>query len=452
MELNEQGELPREYFATIESTLNNQRYKYNLFIRYAMGHNPSILDAPAKEDPDNRVPSGFAKKMVDTLIGYMAKVGNITYTSEPPEYIEYIKTNVFDPNDEEILSTEVVADALTTGYAFELLRAQETGSGIQIREYAVSPDAGVAIYDNTLDKNMAAFAHFTSYERMVGTMVDKIYVMTIYYDTFFVVYERPGSATAWEEVDRQDHPFGQVPAVRYRIGRFDVPVFDAVIALIDEHDKVISSGYSDERDRFANSYLLMMKKIGRIVDDDGLTDADKIKQLRIFDDLGSDGTVQNVNNAVAFLTKPSRGSETAESADRFKQLIYEIGQIIDPSSDDFGTLSGIALAYKILPMEWLAAVIEAYLSKGFQRRFELIGAALVNLGIMPDIKMVTIQFRRNLPFDLATLAEIAGKLKGILSDETVLRLFPADVIPSVSVEIERLEGQAQYTLPEPVEE
>jgi hypothetical protein len=71
---------------------------------------------------------------------------------------------------------------------------------------------------------------------------------------------------------------------------------------------------------------------------------------------------------------------------------------------------------------------------------------------MPKVEMVTIQFRRNLPFDLATLAEIAGKLKGILSDETILRLFPADVIPSVSVEIERLEGQVQYTLPEPAEE
>jgi hypothetical protein len=30
-------------------------------------------------------------------------------------------------------------------------------------------------------------------------------------------------------------------------------------------------------------------------------------------------------------------------------------------------------------------------------------------------------------------------LKGILSDETIIRLFPADIVPDVQAELERLE-------------
>lgn len=445
MELNEQGELPREYFTYIEQELNTQRHNYNRNARYADGHNPSIMDATPKDAPDNRVPSGYAKKITDTLLGYMGKVGNITYSSEPQEYIDFVKENILDENDEELLTHEVLAESMTAGASFMLFRAVDN-DGVKIKMYSVTPDTGVAIYDNTLDKSIAAFAHFTSYRKMVANNIETVYVMTIYYDTFFVEYQRGGSSKPWEETDRKNHPFGLVPAVKFTIGRNELPVFDAVIALIDEHDKIISSSYADERERFANSYLLLLKKISRVVGDDGLSDADKIKDLRMFDGLGDDGTILNAANAAAFLTKPSRGGDTAEAADRMEKLIYEISQVIDPSNKDFGTLSGIALAYKILPMEWLCSVIEAYFSKGIQRMFTLIGNAVSAL-YRTQIAPVTIRFRRNLPFDLATIATVAGQLKGILSDETILKLFPADLIPDMAAELERIDGQAHDRLP-----
>jgi SPP1 family phage portal protein len=239
-----------------------------------------------------------------------------------------------------------------------------------------------------------------------------------------------------------------VPVIVYTGNPDMLPVFESVKPLIDEHDKIVSSDYANELERFANSYLLMLKRINTIAGDDGLSDADKIKQMRIFDGLGEDGDIRDASSAVAYLTKPSRGSDVAEAADRFERLIYEQSMVINPADKQFATVSGIALAYKILPMEWLTAAMMAYFLKGLQRRFVLIGNAYQTLfGLAPQ--WVTIHERRNLPIDLQSIAITAGQLKGILSDETILGLFPADIVPSIASEISKLEMQAMTRLPEP---
>ena len=55
-----------------------------------------------------------------------------------------------------------------------------------------------------------------------------------------------------------------------------------------------------------------------------------------------------------------------------------------------------------------------------------------------DSTEVSIQFHRNLPMDILSLAQTAGMLKGILSDETILKMFPASLVPDVEEELERL--------------
>jgi hypothetical protein len=102
-------------------------------------------------------------------------------------------------------------------------------------------------------------------------------------------------------------------------------------------------------------------------------------------------------------------------------------------------------------MEWLSADIEAYFSRGLQRRLQLIGQAMATMQSI-GMEWVTIHFRRNIPIDVEALAVQSGMLKGILSDETILTLFPADIVPSVQQELERIESQRTYTLPESVDE
>jgi SPP1 family phage portal protein len=425
MELNEQGELPKIYIDKLPQLIGQQALVYRTREQYAKGRNPVILHKPKKQEPDNRVPTPIARKAVKTVQGYATKPGNISYSSDG-DYANEIKELVLDLNDEELLTSELWGDCLTAGFGFEVLRMD---ASLNIRQYRIKPDSGFMVYDDTLDNLPIAFVHLATTERLEGERLVEAQIMTIYYADQVVEYTRQGQS-AFVETDRFAHPFGAVPAVRYRISPELENLFDAVLYLIDEHDKIISSDYADEHERFANAYLLIAKELAS-------ADFDDIKAKRIFQRLKEMGETGSVTDSVAFLTKPSRGAETAEAADRFERLIYEQLMVINPADKQFATVSGIALAYKILPMEWLVSSFMAYFQKGLQQRFELIGTAWSALG-RGQPEWITIHARRNLPIDMASIAQVAGMLKGILSDETILNLFPADIVPNVQLELDRL--------------
>ena len=415
----------------VESRLTHRTTLYRRWKRYILGSNPPILDAAPKPDPDNRVPVPFARKIVRTLKGYMFKAGYISYSTEV-DYIDTIKA-IFDDNDEELQTAEIATDALSTPETYEILRVGETIDSI--RMYHVPYDKGYPVYDDTLDKNLAAFVH----QETIDDGIDQKYIRTIYYSDRYEEYQRQGNGDRWQFIEEREHPFGKVPVAIYRTNQDELPIFQSVLPMVDEHDKVISSAYADERERFANSLLLVLEKLVDGTAEEREATMEQLRQNRVLQDLGRNETVSRVQDAVAFLTKPSRGSDTAEEADRLERLIYDMAMVINPTDEAFAAASGIALRYKLLPMEFLAADIEAYFSRGLQARIELIGNALLALrNIQPE--PVTIHWRRNLPSDIETLVETAGKAKGVLSDETILNLFPADVIPDKSAELERIQS------------
>ena len=416
----------------IDNRMATRDAHYTQWRRYMLGDNPAIRDAPMQEKPDNRVPVPFARKIVRTLKGYMFKPGYITYSAEG-DYIDTLKAGVFDANDEELLTAEIAQDALSAPESYELLRVGERLPDIKL--YHVPYNKGYPIYDTTLARNLVAFVHVDTVDAgALATAQTK----TVYYADTYETYQRTTSGGQWVQVDEpRDHPFGAVPVSIYRTGSEGVPVFDCVIPLINEHDKIISSAYANERERFANSLLILLDKIVTGTDDEKAETMKQLSQNRILQNLGRNGDVSRVQDAVAFLTKPSRGADVAEEADRLERLVYDMAMVINPTDDTFSASSGIALKYKLLPMEFLASDIEAYFSRGLQRRIELIGQALNEMtGITPET--VTIHWRRSLPPDLTALAVDAMNLQGLLSKQTVLRLFPADIVPNIAAELDRI--------------
>lgn len=427
MTLTEEGRLLDTDVVLLERRLSIIASNYLRYSRYLEGKNPTLMDAPPKADPDNRVPVPFAKRIVSTLKGYAYKPGYITYSS-PGTFLEILKP-IFDSNDEELLTAELADDAMGFGVGYEILRVDPS---LGIRQYRADAGTGVPAYDNTIEKNLIAFIHLVTHDDYAQTK-------TIYYaDVYQEWYKENGGS--WQYLGETAHPFGQVPVIVYRVNRRYLPVYSAELPLIDEHDKVISSSYADERERFARAYLLLMDELDTSEDADGRTTLQKISEMRAFTGLGRNDNVSRVSDAVGFLTKPSRGSETEEEANRLERLIKENAQIIDPYDPTFSGASGIALAYKLLPMEWLCADMDGYFDRGLQRRIELIGNALGVLFNMGS-EMVTIHHRRNVPMDLLNLATVSGLLKGTVSDKTILSLFPGDIIGDVNEELLALQEQ-----------
>lgn len=439
MKLDANGRLSLTQLKLVETYLRASAVVYAKYMRYYAGDNPTIIDADEKAEPDNRVPCGFGGKIVDTLKGYMAKPGYITGKSDG-EYYEQLKKDVLDKNDEELLTAELFTDACACGRSYEIFRINEDAK--QIRQYRCIPGTGYAVFDDTLDRNMIAFLHMVSYLNDQNTME---YVKTVYYADAFIEYT--GAVDTWDNGIEKAHPFGIVPVAEYQPNILRLPVFNIVLALIDEHDKIISSGYANEMERFANAYIRILKEIDTVTkDENGQTPADKIKSIRMFTGLGSDGDVKSVADAVDFMVKPSRGEDLKESADRFERLIYDLAMVINPNDFEAGTaIAAIAFKMKLLPMEFKAADIEAYFSRGLQQRYKILANATEIHRLTPE--PITIQWRRNIPIDIEALATEAGLLNGILTKKTILNLFPADIVPDKDKELEDLDGEAEKRLP-----
>jgi SPP1 family phage portal protein len=446
MQLNELGELTISQLETIERRLSIQATEYNFFNRYYVGDNPAIMDAKKKlNPPDNRVPSPFGRKLVDTMTGYAAKGGNTTYTTDG-KWIDTLKV-ILDKNDfEEIMRPEAYKIANTSGHAYQILWTDNDAEEIEI--YKILPSEGIAVYDDTLKHKMIAFVYITSVE-VDDKTTDKFMIVFYKDKRKQYVWLKINDKEQWVFQEDQPHFYKDVPAVEYNASIDKKPLFYSVLPHIDEHDKITSSGYSDERERFANSYMTALKKIDNIIRNprDGLTDAERIAITKIFDGLGLDGEVKSVSDAIGFVTKPSRGSDTAEAADRFERLIYDFSMVINLNDYRAGTpLAGIAYRLKVMGMEFKAADIDSYFDKGIQRLFTLIGNATEIHKGKPE--PVSIKHERNIPKDIEAMIKMVGDAQGIVSKQTSLGWIPSDYLPEgVDNELERIEEEKAGTLP-----
>ena len=428
MILQEDGHFSIDDIDKIKDIIISRNVTLNKYEKYLLGRNPTIVDKPETPSPDNRVPVPIGSRIVQIRKGYFAKPGNIRYTSPDSNYIERVK-EIFDYNDEELKSSELYEMAAGLGYCFELLSYNMSGD---IKQYVIDPRNGYMVRSEDLDMIPLGFAYY------VYNIDTREETMTVYYKNDILTYKKDNS-NQWVVAEQMLHPFGDVPAVEYVCNRYALPIYFNVISLIDELDKTISNSYANELERFAQSYLLMLKRFNNATDPDtGLTYMELLKDRRLFDGLGEGESITDVNQAIGFLTKPSRGQDAAEAADRYERLIYNMSMTADPNGENIGVSSGIALKLKLLPMEWATSGDEAYFSKGLQERLRLIGNVLFALeNASPE--MVTINFIRNIPVDVMALAEEAGALQGILSKETILEQFPASIVPNVADELDRLE-------------
>jgi SPP1 family phage portal protein len=215
-----------------------------------------------------------------------------------------------------------------------------------------------------------------------------------------------------------------------------------VLGLVDLYDRVISQDVANELSRFANAYLMLADTIDDVtVDERGRTKLDRLKEVKIFDQLGIDG---DVRQKVAYLERNVNNSFIEATLDRAERLIYEMLNMQNPNDDGFAAASGIAQKWKMLGAELDAANMESYFSIFLYQRIELIAAILSNTGspVSGDVESVDISFKRTTPSNLLEIAQTIALFGGQeLSERTKLGLLPSDVIESVDDELERLAEQ-----------
>jgi len=157
-------------------------------------------------------------------------------------------------------------------------------------------------------------------------------------------------------------------------------------------------------------------------------DLDKIRQ--------TGAVTMPIDSKAEFITKDLNDSILEHKFDRTEKNILRFANSANFTDNEFATSSGIALRYKLLPLENKVKKSERKFSKGLRDMFKVLTSFM---NITGNINYLDIDFifTRNVPIDILDEAEATNKLKGYVSETT--RLGQLTFVTDVDKEKQRME-------------
>lgn len=407
---------------------------------YVKGNNPETLNEEPTKKPDNRITIPFAKMAVETLCGYAGRAGDITINWENittieeeakskkaaklDPYIE-IQKQIAEHNEMELETSQLYEVGITQGESYELFWISTDTGGLDIMpEYKKIPNVEIAlIWSSDIKRKLEAALRFW--------VVGKNHFLDVYYPEKSERWEKPSDSWIRNEEGDTVYPYKEVPLAIYPVNSDTVSIFQAEKDIITGNDKMLNKSVN-EVDRFNAMIALFPQLVSKEM-------ADKLVEMHLIDDL------EQFEKWPQYLQKDLNGVKEFYTmvADRLEKFFHKSIKIPDFSDENFvNAQSGLAMAFKLIGLEFLAAKIDMYFYKGLKQRNKLINDVIgMNSKITTDDYKLVITSKRNLPMDKPAIVEMVLKLNGILSRETLLRFLPEDIVDDVEAELLRLEGE-----------
>lgn len=366
--------------------------------------------------PCSRTVINYCKNIVDSYCGYLATPGYISYYSQ--DNIDEIM-NILRYNDYQAEDSDFLLDALVYGTAAELMYIDSEG---KTRFRLINPTQCFGIYDDSLTGDLMYFVRI--YKANDWDNSD-LYYVDVYSDYNVRHYTMSGMSGYLTFKSEEPHYFSQCPANIFTLPD-EKSIFDCIISQQDSVNELLSSEI-DDYSAFCDAYLCITGA------DAEADDIEIMKENRVI--ILPDGAI------ASWLTKNANDAQVENMLKRIHDSIYRIAQCPDFSSETFvgGVSSGVAIRYRLTGMENRAGIIEGRMKKALQRRIEIIcGIASLKLGeeVFRDIQ---IDFKRNIPEDTAATVDMITKLKGTVSDKTLITQL--DFVNDADMEMEALKEQ-----------
>lgn len=380
---------------------------------YPIFHDP----AKPKWKPDNRIAVNFAKYIVDTMNGYFIgnpiKISVDSGEEKIEKYIEFLDQY----NDQDDSNAELSKICSIYGKGYEMYYNDQDGNvGITY----LNPMEAFMIRDDSVLMRERYFVRLykDSDDVLHGSVSDDQKVR------WFTIKGK----IVWDK-EEKEHYFDGVPATEYRENKECQGIFEPVVSMINAYNKAISEKANDV-DYFADAYL---KVLGTLLDED---DVKHIRDDRI---INFDGDAEGL--AIDFLQKPDGDVTQEHLIDRLEKLIFQIAMVANISDENFGTSSGIAMAYKLQAMNNLRKTKERKFTSGMNRRYKLIFSNPANDMGKDDWVKLHYKFTPNVPANILEESQIAQNLSGVVSQETQLGIL--SVVDNPKTEIERIEKEEE---------
>ena len=369
-------------------------------------------------------------KLVHDYPGYITTIATAYFLGKPISYTlqddklkkdfeklsEYLSTE-----EEQQENFEHSENCSIFGKSYELWYKNADNT---IGNAVVDPRDCFVLRDDTVKKEITAAVRWDK----TKNKEDKwIYKLEVYDSTTVTTYEFLSDSDKKEVPNIKGvtklHGFNQVPIIEFLNNKRAFGDFKKVVSLIDGYDEAASTSIDDMTD-FTDA-LLVLTNVGG-TDKETLKKIKEDKLMLIDDDGDAKWLIKQVNDSYAQNNK-----------NRLNQDIHKFSMIPDMQDKEFsGNSSGVALGYKLLALEQLAAQKEMHFKKAINQRLQLM-IDFHNLKIKAtDIQKV---FTRNVPKNLVEAADTAQKLQGIVSHETILSILP--FIEDAKGELEKIKAE-----------
>lgn len=375
------------------------------------------LPKKPKYKPDNRLSVNFAKYITDTFNGFFIGIPVKTQCddNEVAKYAAFVDTY----NNQDDQNAELSKLCSIYGRAYELYYVNSEN---MICITYLPPTQAFMIYDDSVHTNPKYFVryYFDADKEMHGSISNSSRVW------YFTI---EGGVLKYEDEEGEWHGFDGVPAVEFYENEERIGLYEGALSMMNEYNKALSEKANDI-DYFADAY---MKVLGP---DMKSSDVVNIRDNRIINIPTMDG----VNGDADFLAKPNADTSQENLLNRLERQIFVTCMVANINDENFDAASGQAMRYRLTIMSDLAKTKQRKFTAGFNKRYRLIFSNPKSKMAKDDWMKLHFKFTLNYPVNLTEEADVASKLKGIVSDETLLSVL--SVVEDVKAELKRIKEDA----------
>jgi len=423
--------LTEKQITKIIETFAAQIERFGRLKRYYNNNNAILGRAMTGSRPNNKIAHSFCRYIANMASGYFMGKGVRILIED--EGLNDMFNAVVPPDTINDLTFALAKEASVYGVSYELLYLSEQG---ELKSKKFSADEFIPIYSNNVGEFLeGAIRIWSDVDIFDDNAVTKY--AALYTKSEVITYKTEKNKEEYREVagSRYPHRFGDVPVIIYQNNDEMKGDFEDIISLVDAYD-MAQSDTANDFEYFTNAYLCVTGAGGGFAadsDDDGNQMLNNIKNHRILflDEKGqAEWLIKNVNDTAVENYK-----------NRLYHNIFFLSQVPALTDEKFGSnVSGIAIKYRLIGLEELAAEKESKFKTAMKKKLRFI-TDYINLreNRAYEASDINIRFNRNDVNNIPEIVDYVVKLEGIVSKETQLGLAPFVFDPLA--EIERMEQE-----------
>lgn len=434
-------------------TLVNQELlrREKLYRRYRRKvHSYEIIGVPDVEDENKKpVVVPFEKYIVDIGAGYLGgkeptyeveetadedkrktiaeTLGKDLKEEDYKDKMEIIMNYITNYNDEPQENYQLVKDLLLYGSCYEMVYENEDNEIVYTR---LDPLQTVAIWDYSLPKQLIGLVNI--YEEMDINSSTQ-YVVKIIDVNGSRIYKGREKRYTEEQVDDLGNTvtvnnWGDVPAIAVET-EDNLSLFEPAIELIDAYQSLIK----DTKDTFNYNNDAKLKVTGYRPENQLLTKNEKGELIENPNRVKEDNALLNMkvfytpqDGDISWIEKTLDDSATQNTLKTYLDLIMMVTGT--PQTTDLGFTkadNASAIDRKFFALEQMTTDAMQLLKTAYLRRWELIfGRINLKNSTNYDFRDIKITLNKNLPANDNEVVDMYMKLRGLISDDTIIERLP----------------------------